>query len=138
MVVEESIKIFGTQEAFRDRIQNKWEIVNEKGITYRNGGVGIQYKLIYRDNRAINMRVVFTDLNGFHVSDPSCNIENVFYFCDQLRKDFPELDGKLIFVSEHGEIVRFPFDCNDDELCRRIGLDDEFHDHDLMQEYGLE
>ncbi|KZL15700.1 hypothetical protein [Pseudovibrio sp. Ad26] len=137
-VVEESINIFETQEEFRKWIEVKWVVNKIEEVTFRSGGKGKRYSLDNIDHSISNMKVMFLDCNSLHFSDPSCAIEGAFYVCDQLRKDFPELEGKLIFVDTYGEIARFPFECSDDELCRRIGLDGEFYDHKLMQQFGFE
>lgn len=138
VVMKESLNIFESQTHFVEWVQRQWRVQKVRDVSYDEGDVGVDYHLEHRIKSSLQMRLIFSDCNTFHVSDPTCNIENTFYLFDQLRKDRPELDGKLIFLDTYGTIVRFPFDCSNDELCRRIGLDGEFHDHDLMQEFGLE
>ncbi|KZL18614.1 hypothetical protein PsAD2_02555 [Pseudovibrio axinellae] len=138
LVIEESLKIFPTVEHFEQWIDKKWEIVNKRNKTYNNGSKGCHYQLKSLVDPILFFKITLDDSNCLHFSDPSCNLEAAYYICDQLRKNLPDLDGKLIFVDEYGSIARFPFDCSDDELCLRIGLDGDFHDRELMQEFGLE
>lgn len=137
-VIRDGIVIFNDSSSLSSWLSKKWNISSSKKQQYNDGSVDDELKMESITKPDVRMNIMYRSNRTISFSRPPTTIEAAYMFCDQLRKDFPELNGKLIFVNEYGEIVRFPFDCSDEELCRRIGLDGEFHDHALMQDFGLE
>ncbi|WP_152986593.1 hypothetical protein [Pseudovibrio sp. POLY-S9] len=132
-VLPKGVNLFSDNVALEQWLRNTWKVESINKIE-RSGKTKLNCKIKINTS---SVEFVFRNNRTLHFLSPPTNIEGAFYVCNQLRKDFPNLDGKLIFLSE-GEVVHFPFSCGEDELCRRIGFDDEFLDHELMQEMGLE
>ncbi|WP_164845271.1 hypothetical protein [Pseudovibrio denitrificans] len=132
-VLPKGVKLFSDNASLEQWLRNTWKLKSIEDAE-RSGKIKLTCKL---QIGSVLVEFIYRNNQTFHFLTPPTNIEGAFYICNQLRKDFPDLDGKLIFLSE-GEVTHFPFSCEDDELCRRIGFDDEFLDHDLMQQMGLE
>ena len=69
------------------------------------------------------------------------NSENVYFsvlrLCRSIENTFPELKNKLVFSNEYGELTRFIFGLNDEELIKRICVDADLIDYKLMLEMDL-
>ncbi len=64
-------------------------------------------------------------------------METALIIARALEKEFPHLDRKLVFFNEYGELARFEFGLSDQELYKRIGIEDEVIDYELMIELDL-